>query len=45
MLFDRLDKTSFTARTFNFHDKSIQEIFNSAESMVREKIRKYDSSH
>jgi len=45
MLFDRLDKTSFNTRTFNFHDESIQEIFNSAESMVREKIKNYDSTH
>ncbi|MEK6572314.1 MAG: thymidylate synthase, partial [Bacteroidota bacterium] len=45
MLFDRLDTVSFESRTFNFHDERIQEIFNSSEAMVREKIKNYDSSH
>ena len=45
MLFDRLDTVSFESRTFNFRDERILDIFNSAEAMIREKIRNYDSSH
>ncbi len=45
LLFDRLDKIPFEERTFNFHDEFIQEMFNGAEPMIREKIRDYDSSH
>jgi len=45
LLFDRLDKVPFEERTFNFHDEFIQEMFNGAETMIREKIRSYDSSH
>lgn len=45
MLFDRLETVSFESRTFNFQDVRIQEIFNSAEGMIGEKIRNYDKSH
>jgi thymidylate synthase len=45
LLFDRLEKIPFEERTFNFHDEFIQEMFNGAEPMIREKIRNYDSSH
>lgn len=45
LLFDRLDTLSFEERIFNFHDEFIQEMFNSAEPMIREKIRNYDSNH
>ena len=45
MLFDRLDTLSFEERIYNFHDEFIQEMFNSAEPMIREKIRNYDSNH
>jgi thymidylate synthase len=45
LLFDRLDKIPFEERTFNFHDEFIQEMFNGAEPMIREKIRDYDISH
>jgi hypothetical protein len=45
LLFDRLDTLSFDERIFNFHDEFIQDMFNRAEPMIREKIRNYDSNH
>jgi thymidylate synthase len=45
LLFDRLDRIPFEERTFNFHDEFIQEMFNGAEPIIREKITSYDSSH
>ena len=43
-LFDRLSKTDFSERIYNFHDPMINEIYNEAESAILEKIRKFDSS-
>jgi thymidylate synthase len=45
LLFDRVDKIPFEERTFNFHDEFIQDMFNGAEPMIREKIKDYDNSH
>jgi thymidylate synthase len=43
LLFDRIDKTEFEDRTFNFTDEFIQEMYNGAEEMIIEKIKKYDN--
>jgi thymidylate synthase len=45
MLFDRVDVMSFDERVYNFQDEFIQEMFNGAESAIREKIRNYDLNH
>jgi thymidylate synthase len=42
-LFDRLRTTAFEDRVFHFHDPDIQEIYQQAEAMIREKIRKEDA--
>ncbi len=41
---NRLDKTDFDDRIFNFFDESIQEIWDEAEGKINEKIRQYDSA-
>ena len=38
-------KEPFQKRVFNFFDSAIQEIYNEAESAVRNKIQKYDEEH
>ncbi len=45
LLFDRLEKTSFEDRVYNFRDPLISEIYEEAESLIREKLRSYDRSH
>jgi thymidylate synthase len=45
LLFDRIETMPFDERTFNFHDDFIKEMFNNAEPMIREKIKKYDAEH
>jgi thymidylate synthase len=45
MLFDRVDTMSFDERVYNFQDEFIQEMFNGAESAIREKIKEYDANH
>jgi thymidylate synthase len=44
-LINRIDNTSFESRTMNFYDEMIQEIYNEAEAMVIDKIKKYDDEH
>ena len=44
-LFDRLDKTSFEDRIFNFWDPMIQGIYNEAKPKIEEKIKKFDAEH
>jgi thymidylate synthase len=45
LLFDRIDKMSFEERTFNFQDEFIKEMYDGAETTIKEKINNYDSSH
>lgn len=45
MLFDRLDSMDFARRTWCFQDPAIREIYDEAESGIREKIRAYDQDH
>lgn len=45
MLFDRLDSMDFAKRTWYFEDPAIREIYDEAESGIREKIRAYDQNH
>lgn len=45
MLFDRLDSMDFAKRTWYFQDPAIREIYDEAESGIREKIRAYDQNH
>ena len=42
-LFDRLASTQFEDRVYNFYDPDIQEIYQEAEAVIREKIRAYDA--
>jgi len=44
-LFDRIGTTTFADRVYNFSDETIQDIYNEAESAVREKIAEYDRTH
>ena len=44
-LFDRLDKTEFEDRVYNFDDEMIQSIYNEAEADVMAKLKKYDEEH
>jgi len=44
MLFDRVDSMSLEERTFNFSDDFIQEMYNDAENMIKQKISRYDNS-
>ena len=39
MLFDRIDSMSFEERIYNFNDEFIQEMYQSAEDGVLEKIK------
>ena len=43
-MFDRLASTTFEDRTFVFTDPMIQDIYNEAEAVVREKIRVTDGA-
>ena len=45
LLFDRIDNSSFEERIFNFNDEYIQGMYNEAEQMVIDKIKRYDESH
>lgn len=45
MLFDRIEEMDLEERTYNFSDDFIHEMYESAEPMIIEKIRDYDSSH
>ncbi len=45
MLIERLDKTAFERRVYNFYDPAIQEIYHGAEEDIQRKIREYDASH
>ena len=38
-LFDRIDKTKFEDRVYNFYDPDIQEMYNEATPIIEEKIR------
>jgi thymidylate synthase len=42
-LFDRIQTTSFADRVYQFSDSMIQEIYNEAEAVVKEKIREFDA--
>jgi thymidylate synthase len=44
-LFDRLDKTKFEDRIFNFNDEMIKEMYDEAEEAVKKKIADYDSQN
>ena len=45
MLFDRIPDMSIEQRTFNFGDEFIKEMYDSAESMVLNKIKIHDDQH
>ena len=40
-----MDSLSMEERTYNFHDEFIQEMYNDAESRIKEKIKRYDEDH
>ena len=42
MLFDRVESMSVEERTYNFSDDFIQEMYNGAEPMIRQKIKTHD---
>jgi len=42
LLFNRLDKTTFEQRIFNFNDEMIQEMYNEAEGCVIQKVKEHD---
>jgi len=44
-LFDRLESTKFEDRIFNFYDPDIQDMYNEAEAVIVEKIRKQDEKY
>ncbi len=44
-MFDRIGHMTLEERTYNFHDDFIREMYDGAESMVREKIAEYDRTH
>lgn len=44
-LINRLDHTAFEDRVYNFNDESIREMYDEAESAVRDKIRRFDEEH
>ena len=44
-LFSRLETTDFEDRVFNMGDEMISEIYNEAEQIVIDKIKKYDAEH
>ena len=41
-LFDRINCTDFSERSFNFYDEMIQEIYNEATAQILQKIKEYD---
>ena len=41
-LFGRIPTTAFEDRVYRFSDPMIQEIYNEAEGMIREKIKVFD---
>jgi thymidylate synthase len=45
LLFDRLEKTSFEDRVYNFRDPLISEIYEEAASLINKKLRDYDRNH
>ncbi len=45
MLFDRIGSLGMEERTYNFSDEFIYEMYDSAEPMILEKIKTYDTSH
>ena len=45
MLFDRINSMPFEQRIFNFHDEFIHDMYESAESIILDKIKRYDESH
>ena len=44
-LFNRIKSTDFEDRIYNLGDESIKEIYNEAESIIIEKIKKHDKEH
>ena len=44
MLFNRISDMSLEERTYNFSDDFIQEMYNSAEASILQKIREYDAT-
>ncbi|MFC1569274.1 thymidylate synthase [bacterium] len=44
MLFDRIGTMPFENRIFNFHDDFIQEMYQGAEAMVKQKIQNHDNA-
>ena len=44
-LFNRIDSTDFEDRIYSLGDETIKEIYNEAEPIIIEKIRKYDEEH
>lgn len=44
-LFNRIDSTDFEDRIYNLGDEMIKEIYDEAEPMIIEKIKKYDAEH
>ncbi len=42
---NRVETTKFEDRVYNFYDSGINEIYNEAEAMIREKIKNYDKEH
>jgi len=45
MLFDRIEGMPFEQRIFNFRDEFIHEMYENAEAVIIEKIKRYDNSH
>ena len=45
MLFDRVEEMDFENRVFNFNDPFIRDMYDSAESMVINKIETFDKNH
>ncbi|MCD6346655.1 MAG: hypothetical protein J7L96_04465 [Bacteroidales bacterium] len=45
MLFDRIDTMPFEERIYNFHDAFIREMYDMAEPVILEKIKKYNEEH
>jgi thymidylate synthase len=44
-LFDRIEKTAFEDRVYNFSDENIRAIYDESTSMIEEKIAEYDKTH
>lgn len=45
LLFDRIESMTFEERTYNFHDEFIQEMYQTAEPMILQKIKDYKERH